>query len=64
MTKLELSSEGADAYEKAGKPTRPMHLTALKFVTNAKNQAAAVFLNDITFYRDLPAALKGALAAP
>lgn len=64
LTKLELSAEGAAAYEKAGKPTRPMHLTALKLSTNKKNEAAAFFLDDILFLRELPASLKGRIQQP
>ena len=41
-----------------------MHLSALRLVTNSKNQAAAVLIDDITFYRDLPKELQGSLQAP
>ncbi|HUT60276.1 MAG TPA: hypothetical protein VNA25_20720, partial [Phycisphaerae bacterium] len=64
LGKLELTAEGEEAYEKAGKPSRPMALTALRFCTNSRNAAAAVALDDIAFYRDLPAALKDKLQAP
>ena len=64
LTKLELAVEGPEAYAKAGKPTRPMKLTCLKLCTNVKNEKAAVALDDITFLRDLPAALKPHLLAP
>ena len=64
LTKLELAVEGPKAYAKAGKPTRPMKLTCLKLCTNVKNEKAAVALDDITFLRDLPAALKPHLLAP
>jgi len=64
LTKLELSAEGDQAYAKAGKPGRPMHLSALKFVTNKKNEAATVLIDDITFYRDLPKELQGSLQEP
>ncbi|MBN2582045.1 MAG: hypothetical protein JXL80_03185 [Planctomycetes bacterium] len=64
LTKMELGAEGDAAYAAAGKPTRPMHLTLLRLVTNKKNEAAKVMLDDITFYRDLPADLQGCLVAP
>jgi len=64
LTKLELAAEGAQAYEKAGKPTRPMQLTALRLVANSKDEKAAVLLDDITFLADLPKALKPYLQAP
>jgi len=64
LGKLELTAEGDEAYAAAGKPTRPMHLTALRLVTNVRNEKAAVLLDDITFYRDLPATLKDKVQAP
>jgi hypothetical protein len=33
-------------------------------VTNEKNKAATVLIDDITFHRDLPRELQGALQAP
>lgn len=64
LGKLELTTEGDAAYDKAGKPARPMHLSLLRFVTNRKNEAAGVLIDDITFYRDLPEALRASLQAP
>lgn len=64
LAKLELTAEGDEAYAKAGKPTRPMQLSALRLVTNVKNQDAAVMLDDITFYRDLPKELEATLLSP
>jgi len=64
LGKLELGAEGESAYEKAGKPARPMHLTALRFCTNSKNAKAAFLVDDIAFYRDLPAALKDKVQEP
>jgi hypothetical protein len=64
LTKLELTAEGEEAYAAAGKPSRPMHLTVMKFITNKKNGAAGVLLDDITFYRDLPKELEGSLLQP
>ena len=64
LGKLEPTIEGDEAYAKAGKPARPMHLTALRLVTNQKYEKNALLLDDITFYRDLPAALKDKVQAP
>jgi hypothetical protein len=64
LTKLELAAEGEEAYAKADKPTRPMHLTGLRLVTNAKNEQAGVFVDDITFLRELPPELEGSLQSP
>ena len=64
LGKLELGVEGETAYKKAGKPTRPMQLTALRFCTNAKHASAAFLVDDIAFYRDLPAALKDKVQEP
>jgi hypothetical protein len=64
LTKLELAAEGEEAYAAAGRPSRPMQLTMMKFITNKKNEAAKVLLDDITFYRDLPKALAGSLVQP
>ena len=64
LAKLELAVEGAGAHEKAGKPTRPMHLTCLKFCTNKKNEKAVFLIDDIVFLRDLPKALRGHLQSP
>jgi len=64
LGKLELAVEGPAAYEKAGKPSRPMQLTHLKLCTNVKNEKAAVALDDITFLRDLPRELQPYLQQP
>ncbi len=64
LGKLEPTIEGEEAYEKAGKPARPMQLTALRFCTNKKYEKAALLVDDIMFYRDLPAALKDKVQAP
>ena len=64
LTKLELAVEGQAAYDKAGKPSRPMHLTALQFATHAKNEKADFRIDDVTFYGDLPKALRPHLQAP
>jgi hypothetical protein len=64
LTKLELGAEGETAYAKAGKPTRPMQLTAFKLCVNKKYEGAKFLLDDITFFRDLPAALKGRVHQP
>jgi len=64
LTRLELAVEGPAAYQKAGKPTRPMHLTALQFATHAKNEKADFRIDDITFHGDLPKALRPHLQAP
>ena len=58
LARLELGAEGDTAYKKAGEPTRPMELTALRFCVNQKHEKAAVALDDITFLRDLPPELK------
>jgi len=57
LTKLELGAEGEKAYATASKPIRPMKLTYLMFVTNKKNEAADLLIDDIVFYRTLPASL-------
>jgi len=64
LTKCELAAEGDRAYALAGKPTRPQRLTMLKLVTNKKNEAADVALDDITFHKALPKALTGKVVAP
>jgi len=64
LAKLELNCEGDAAYNAAGKPNRPMHLTSLKLVTNEKNAAAQVLLDDVTFYGTLPVALKPFVLQP
>ena len=64
LGKLELGVEGEGAYDKAGKPTRPMQLTALRFCTHTKNEKAAFLVDDILFYRDLPASLKDKVQSP
>ncbi|MCK4624483.1 MAG: hypothetical protein KAV00_04175 [Phycisphaerae bacterium] len=64
LTKLELAVEGPDFYAKAGKPARPMHLTGMKFCLNQKNEKASFVIDDITFLRRLPKALKPHLQAP
>jgi len=64
LGKLEPDIEGESAYEKAGRPARPMQLTAFRFCTHAKNAKAALVVDDIAFYRDLPAALKDKVQAP
>jgi len=57
LTKLELGAEGERAFKTAGEPSRPMHLTYLMFVTNKRNAEAKCVLDDIVFYRVLPASL-------
>lgn len=64
LTKLELGAEGESAYAKAGKPTRPMHLTAFKLCANKKYEGAKLLLDDITFFGELPEALKGRVQQP
>jgi len=64
LAALELGVEGNEAYAAAGKPTRPMHLTCLKLVTNAKNENADVAIDDITFYRILPKSLADKVLPP
>ncbi|HET6441640.1 MAG TPA: hypothetical protein VFH53_04620, partial [Phycisphaerae bacterium] len=64
LGKLELAVEGAGAYEKAGSPPRPNDLSMLRFVTNSRNAGAAVLVEDVTFYRDLPDSLRGTVLEP
>ncbi|MFH1420020.1 MAG: hypothetical protein ABII12_17230 [Planctomycetota bacterium] len=64
LTKLELNAEGERAYNTAGKPTRPQHLTFLKFVTNKKNENADVAVDDIAFCSTLPKSLVEKVKAP
>ena len=64
LGKLELAVEGEGAYEKAGSPRRPNDLSVLRFVTNTRNAAAAVLVDDVTFYRDLPDSLRGTVLEP
>ena len=64
LAKLELGAEGEKAYTAAGKPTRPEHLTCIKFVTAKANEAADVSVDDIAFYRVLPESLAGKVQAP
>ena len=64
LTKLELGAEGDKAYAAAGKPTRPQELTSLRLVTNKKNEAANVAIDDMAFYRTLPKELAGKVHTP
>lgn len=64
LTMLELGTEGDKAYAAAGKPTRPRELTSIRLVTNEKNKDAAVAIDDIAFYQELPQALQSKLQAP
>jgi hypothetical protein len=58
LANLELAVEGDGAYEASGSPTRAEQLTFLKFAVHAKHEKAMFLLDDISFYRELPAALK------
>ncbi|MCB9854965.1 MAG: hypothetical protein H6818_04700 [Phycisphaerales bacterium] len=51
LAALELGMEGDKAYETAGKPTRIMKLSEIRFVTNKKNEKASVLVDDIAFVR-------------
>ena len=64
LTKLELEVEGPSAYEKAGKPSRPMHLTMLKFCAHKKNEKARFAVDDVMFFRNLPKPMLPYLAVP
>ena len=64
LGKLELAVEGEGAYEKAGSPPRPNDLSILRFVTNSRNAGAAVLVDDVTFHRDLPDALRSTVLEP
>ena len=64
LAKLELGAEGEKAYTAAGEPTRPEHLTSIKFVTAKANEAADLAVDDIAFYRVLPKSLAGKVQAP
>ena len=64
LGKLELAVEGEGAYQSAGSPPRPNDLTLLRFVTNSRNAGAAVLVDDVTFYRDLPDSLRGTVLEP
>jgi len=64
LGKLELAVEGEGAYEKAGSPPRPNDLSMLRFVTNSRNAGAAVLVDDVTFHRDLPDALRSTVLEP
>ena len=64
LSKLELAVEGAGAYEKAGKPTRPEHLTLIQFAIHKKNEKTTFLIDDIVFYRELPTKLRPYLQSP
>jgi len=64
LGKLELAVAGEGVYEKAGSPPRPNDLTMLRFVTNSRNAGAVFLMDDVTFYRDLPDALRGTVLNP
>ncbi len=64
LTKLELAAEGDKAYAAAGKPTRPQHLTSLRWAVHKKGENADWAVDDITFYRVLPPSLSGSLQTP
>jgi len=61
---LAVESEGEGVYDQAGRPARPNDLTMLRLVTNTKNAGAAFLMDDVTFYRDLPDALRGTVLEP
>ena len=54
LATLELAAEGEKAYAAAGKPNRIQQFTQLQLVTNEKNAAANVAIDDIGFYKELP----------
>lgn len=54
LAKLELAAEGSSAYEKAGKPSRPMRLTYLRLCTSKKNEQAEFLIDDVAFLPALP----------
>lgn len=58
LTKLELSVEGEGGYKKAGSPSRPEFLTALKFAANEKDLPMETYLSEILFLKTLPKDLK------
>lgn len=58
LTKLELAAEGEEAYAAAGRPNRPQSLTALKFAVNERHEDAEFLIDDIVFYRQLPAGVR------
>ncbi len=64
LTKLELEVEGPGAYDKAGRPPRPMHLTMLKFYAHKKDEKASFAVDEIMFLRELPKELKPYLLGP
>ena len=64
LAKMELEVEGPSAYARTGKPTRPMHLTCLRFCTHKKHEKAVFTIDDVMFLRDLPDHLAPHLQSP
>ena len=64
LSRLELGAEGSVAYEGVGSPTRPMQLTLLKFALHEKYARDDLLIDDIVFYRELPAELEADLSGP
>jgi hypothetical protein len=64
LTRLELAVEGEGAYEAAGSPPLPQQLSTISFAIPDRHAGAEFLVDDLVFYRDLPASLKSLVQEP